>query len=66
MVALIIGIIIAEDIFATVYTELLDNGKPPERLGRKATGLNLLLLRRHGNRAAEGKRLHPPRIHRLS
>ena len=50
----------------TVYTELLDNGKPPERMGRKAAGLNLLVSGRQGSRAVEGKRLPPPRIRRLS
>jgi hypothetical protein len=43
-----------KDFAATVYTELLDNGEPSERVGRKATGLTLPLQGRHGSRAAEG------------
>ncbi len=45
---------------------MLDNGKPFERMGRKAAGLNLPPYGGYGGRAAEGKRLHPPRDDRLS
>jgi hypothetical protein len=36
------------------------NGKPFEKMGRKAADLNLPCNGRHGSRANEGKRLLPP------
>jgi hypothetical protein len=36
------GTIIAVDVGKSVFTGMLDNGKPLERVGRKAPGLNLL------------------------
>jgi hypothetical protein len=64
--ARVFGITVAVAHINESFTELLDNGKPFERMGRKAAGLNLLFSGRHGSRAAEGKRLHPPRIQRLA